>query len=403
MKNWSTSARIAFISTLVLIAAVLSTGLFGYIYYSDMFTQYNQHVVRGIAQTVASHIEPDEYRRVVEAGQKTAYWEALKEQFDLVKLRTDVKYIYALDNNVDGKIRFIVEGQLPDDDPDLICRLGDVLAEGSYTPGLFRALETGQATVGEVHNVPPFGAMVSGYAPILDQAGQVVGIVGADIGIERLRQSMNRFALMYALFTVGVAAGLSFILFLYTRRTVDKPIDEVIEAAGRLLQDDFSDKDLLVANKAATVEIKKLIDSFSQIWEKVKKPDTLTGTYSRSVGLKALRKIMDESPGSGPKNCAAFIDLDGLKIINDQYGHLAGDFAIKTVADILIEGTRSSDMVCRYGGDEFLVLFRRCDLEAAEAAVHRMKDKLRVINQAPQRPYLIDFSWGLAEVEPGCG
>lgn len=398
VKSWSLSFKITFISTLVLIVAVSATGLFGYVHYRRMFTQYNQHLVQGIALAVASNIRPDEYRRIVESEEKSPYWHELKEQFDLVKMQANVKYLYALDNNIDGKIRFMVEGQRPDENPALICQLGDVLEEGSFTPSLFEALATGRTTVGEVHDVPPFGIMVSGYAPILDKTGQVIGVVGADIGVELIRHNMNRFALLYALFTMGVAAFFSYVLFLYTRRTINKPIDEITEAAGRLLQDDFSGHELLAKNKAATAEIKKLIESFRQVRKKVIKPDALTDTYSRAAGLKTLEMMMEESADAGAENCAAFIDLDGLKTINDVHGHLAGDFAIKTVADTLIEGTRSSDMVCRYGGDEFLVLFRRCDLKAAEAAVSRMKERLQTINRAQKLPYSIDFSYGLSEI-----
>lgn len=380
--------------------AVLATGLFGYIHYRDTFTHYNQKVVRGIAQTTASHIDRDEYRRLAESGEKTPYWDRLKAQFDLIKMQTGVKYLYALDNNVDGKIRFMVEGQLPDDDPAMICQFGDVLEEGSYTPGLFQALRTGQATVGQVHQVEPFGAMVSGYAPIIGADGRIIGVVGADIGMEVLRRGMNRFALLYALFALAVAAGLSFILFVYTRRTVDRPIDEVIEAAGRLIQDDFSGKDFLAENKASTAEIKRLLDSFSLVWEKVKKADALTGAYSRAAGLRALKTILDEGILAGP-NCAAFVDVDGLKAINDHYGHLDGDFAIKSIAEALIDGARSSDMVCRYGGDEFLVLFRNCGLNAAGASVARIQEGLVDLNRTAGRPYSISFSYGLVEIAPG--
>ena len=398
LKNWSISFKIAFASTLVLIAAVLTTSLFGYVHHGKMFTEYNQHTVRGIASAVASNIRPDEYRRIVETEEKSPYWHELKKQFDIVKKQTNVKYLYALDNNVDGKIRFMVEGQLPDENPALICQLGDVLEIGSFTPQLFEALATGQTTVGEEHDIPPFGVMVSGYAPILDETGQIIGVVGADIGVELIRRNMNQFALLQALFTLGVAIFFSYILFLYIRRTVNKPIDEVIEATGRLLQDDFSGNELLSKNKVATVEIKRLINSFRQIRKRVIKPDTLTDAYSRAAGLKTLEMMMEESAVAGVENCAAFIDLDGLKTINDVHGHLAGDAAIKTVVDTLIEGTRSNDMVCRYGGDEFLVLFRHCDLKAAEAAVNRMKERLRAINHTQKRPYSIDFSYGLAEI-----
>ncbi|MDL2260167.1 diguanylate cyclase [Deltaproteobacteria bacterium OttesenSCG-928-K17] len=401
MKTWSISLRIACISTLFLIVAVFSAGLFGYIHYSKMLTRYNQQIGQGIALAVASHIQPDEYRRIVETKEKTPYWQQLKEQFDRVKIQTDVKYLYALDNNVDGKICFIVEGQLPDEDQALICQLGDVLEEGSYTPRLFEALETGQATVGEVHDVMSFGAMVSGYAPILDENRQVIGIVGADVDVELIQHSLNHFALLSALFTVGVAAFFGFLLFIYNWHTVNKPIDEIIQAAGRLLQDDFFDQELLTTNKATTAEIKKLIKSFKQIREKVIKSDALTGAYSRAAGLKTLELIMEEGANTEGKNCAAFVDVNGLKMINDIHGHLAGDFAIKTIAETLREGVRSSDIVCRYGGDEFLVLFRRCDHKAAEAAINRMKVRLQNINQVQKQPYTIDFSYGLAEIRAG--
>lgn len=122
--------------------------------------------------------------------------------------------------------------------------------------------------------------------------------------------------------------------------------------------------------------------------------DVLTGAYNRRPGLERLASLLNNSPSS-PSHCLAFVDIDGLKNINDNYGHAEGDFCIKTIANVLLSSVRVTDTVVRYGGDEFFVIFKDCKLAMCEDILTRMHEKLDTINMNSHKPYCMSFSHGI--------
>jgi len=105
--------------------------------------------------------------------------------------------------------------------------------------------------------------------------------------------------------------------------------------------------------------------------------DQLTGLYN----LRHLETWLEtdfESIAKKRKPCSfIFADIDGLKTINDTYGHLVGDLLLIHVAQILKENTRGSDSVVRYGGDEFVISCPATDIYEALAVAHRILESLR--------------------------
>jgi diguanylate cyclase (GGDEF)-like protein/PAS domain S-box-containing protein len=97
--------------------------------------------------------------------------------------------------------------------------------------------------------------------------------------------------------------------------------------------------------------------------------DPLTGLSNRTLLLTQLRIA---SRTARQPFAVAFCDLDGFKEINDAYGHRVGDEVLVVVADRLQAATRPTDLVARFGGDEFVVLLRDVDNEEAIRACHRM-------------------------------
>lgn len=127
--------------------------------------------------------------------------------------------------------------------------------------------------------------------------------------------------------------------------------------------------------------------------------DQLTGLYNRR-GLFELGDREVERAWRYSRNLATIIlDIDDLKVINDSLGHAVGDLAIQLIAHICQSNTRKIDVVCRYGGDEFVILLPENDLFAAAKVAERLR---LTINNTPLKynhhEIQISVSMGISKV-----
>jgi diguanylate cyclase (GGDEF)-like protein len=102
--------------------------------------------------------------------------------------------------------------------------------------------------------------------------------------------------------------------------------------------------------------------------------DSLTGCLNRRAVYANLEKAFTESRDQGSELCCVMVDIDHFKSVNDQFGHMVGDHALQAVAACLCSAVRLTDIVGRYGGEEFCLVFPRTAL--AEAA--EMAERLRI-------------------------
>jgi diguanylate cyclase (GGDEF)-like protein len=123
--------------------------------------------------------------------------------------------------------------------------------------------------------------------------------------------------------------------------------------------------------------------------------DPLTGALRRDRGLADLGREIDRARRSHGRLTLAFVDVDGLKAVNDAEGHAAGDRLLSDVATALRTGLRSYDLVVRYGGDEFLCALPGTDVESAR---RRFADVARSLTDVSPGA---SVSTGLAELEDG--
>lgn len=104
--------------------------------------------------------------------------------------------------------------------------------------------------------------------------------------------------------------------------------------------------------------------------------DRLTGVLNLSAFRELLEREMSRSTRTGKPYTVVFIDCDRFKALNDQYGHAAGNAALRVIGQRLIQVTRRYDAIARYAGDEFLCLFPETDEVVAAKLVERSHSEL---------------------------
>lgn len=105
--------------------------------------------------------------------------------------------------------------------------------------------------------------------------------------------------------------------------------------------------------------------------------DDLTQLYNSRYLNEALRKETKRAMRSGWPLSLLFIDLDGFKDINDRHGHLLGSRALIEAADVIRASARETDIVARFGGDEFAILLPETGVEGAHSVARRLRDRLQ--------------------------
>lgn len=104
--------------------------------------------------------------------------------------------------------------------------------------------------------------------------------------------------------------------------------------------------------------------------------DELTGVYNRRYLDRRLKEELFRATTSRSKFTIAMIDLDEFKNINDTYGHSAGDQVLKQLANRMVQAFRTTDIICRFGGDEFVVIFPENSSQLADLALKRLQNEL---------------------------
>lgn len=135
----------------------------------------------------------------------------------------------------------------------------------------------------------------------------------------------------------------------------------------------------------------------TQCMERMYQHDSLTGLYNRAGFYKELDALTQDIPSDDSRKClVASVDLDGLKHINDTYGHAEGDYAITAVANALHQVSLPDKLCARFGGDEMVLFAPVADTAAAASTIrNEITLFLNDLNLRSQKPYRISASIGI--------
>jgi len=153
--------------------------------------------------------------------------------------------------------------------------------------------------------------------------------------------------------------------------------------------------------ETAQAKIKNLEKELTTLSEQVR-IDQLTGVLNRRGLDEALAREVSRVERSGGNLCVALLDIDNFKRLNDTYGHEVGDDALKHLATVVSETVRPTDIVTRFGGEEFVVLLPSTMLDDALTTMVRLQRALtKRFFMGNNNQMLITFSAGVAMYKQG--
>ncbi len=158
-----------------------------------------------------------------------------------------------------------------------------------------------------------------------------------------------------------------------------------------------------ITNAISTYRNTKYQQYMTRIVEESYRLDYLTGLYNRDGFYKEYREICKRASGmEHPQILVASVDLDGLKYINDTFGHEEGDFAIRSVARALACVQVEGKLCGRFGGDEMVLCVLQENVEGMENQIQQdMQKYIQDINATAKKPYVLSYSIGISIGEYG--
>jgi diguanylate cyclase (GGDEF)-like protein len=163
---------------------------------------------------------------------------------------------------------------------------------------------------------------------------------------------------------------------------------------------DVDEKDRLIEEisllRAKVARLQERVEQLDQLAHQ----DSLINLPNRRGFMRELERLIARVDRYGINAAMLFVDLDGLKMINDTFGHCAGDAALIQVAGLLSKGVRHSDVVARIGGDEFGILLESSDESAAQETAARLIDQIsacEVLHDGETLPLSVAIGVGMID------
>jgi len=129
--------------------------------------------------------------------------------------------------------------------------------------------------------------------------------------------------------------------------------------------------------------------------------DNLTGALRRNPFMLLFEKELSQAKRSDATFCIVMMDLDYFKKVNDSYGHLVGDKVLQKTSQTISQGLRTYDSLCRYGGEEFIVLLPDAALDEAKKVIERVRKNVeeQIVDTVEGKKIQVTISAGMTEVD----
>ncbi|MDI9460672.1 MAG: GGDEF domain-containing protein [Saccharofermentanales bacterium] len=141
-----------------------------------------------------------------------------------------------------------------------------------------------------------------------------------------------------------------------------------------------------------------MISLFINVQNEASYVDVLSGLFNRQY-LNNMLLMYSKKRDTAGVPAGIMLDIDGFKSVNDRFGHLVGDDAIATAGNLLHTSVGDQGVVCRYGGDEFIILMYIHSQKEIMDMIDTIKTQVTLFNESEKKPYKIEFSIGYSTFE----
>lgn len=260
------------------------------------------------------------------------------------------------------------------------------------------------------HDVEPFHVLivdddqeqVSYYALILQQAGMITSVASDPRTVLNVLVEAKPELILMDMYMPGCSGTELLTIIRQQEAFVSIPIvflsvegdDDRKIAAIRHGGDDFitkpADPEFLIASITNRIQRTRNMRYFME-------RDSLTGLLNHSNLREQLIREILRAERTGSDLCFAMIDLDRFKQVNDAHGHLTGDKVLKSLSRILQERLRRTDIIGRYGGEEFGVVLLNISTDYAESILNEIRENFsKISHQSEDGEFFVTFSCGIA-------
>lgn len=149
----------------------------------------------------------------------------------------------------------------------------------------------------------------------------------------------------------------------------------LVAATGAKIADERTEQLVQLFSRSIGLAINNAI--IHSKFQKLAAVDSLTGIYNRRFGMERLKEDFARASREQTSLSLAMVDIDHFKSVNDTYGHLVGDKAIKLIANIIRKTLREGDIVVRYGGEEFLMILHGASCSNAQNVCERIRHQVK--------------------------
>jgi diguanylate cyclase (GGDEF)-like protein/PAS domain S-box-containing protein len=182
----------------------------------------------------------------------------------------------------------------------------------------------------------------------------------------------------------------------YESPVITKSGVKTLQWQNTLLKDSDGE---IIGNLASAEDITER-KSIEEEMKRLATVDSLTQIFNKKAGIETLKRDIEASLSTKTPTTLVFIDANGLKLINDTYGHIEGDEYLKLIARNMSDRVGEAGTVFRFGGDELIILLPKSDKKKAVKLLNEIEKTIENLSSELQKPYKMSISYGFAVFDP---